>query len=170
MFVRHTLTRLNLAEYLDAGELVLSELVTNSVRATGVTDPWPNWTAVTAQHVIGVQLRITDAQFFVEVWDRSTKSPAKREADDDAENGRGLAIVEAMAERWGVYLPGAGGKVVWAALSLAKPPQPPTQPVLPVRIPGDTKPPTGTTHRMAGTALIQRVLDGLRDPGEPQTC
>lgn len=34
------------------------------------------------------------------------------------EDGRGLVLVEACAERWG-YRPAAGGKIVWATLPMS---------------------------------------------------
>jgi hypothetical protein len=42
------------------------------------------------------------------------------DADDDAENGRGLLLVQAVSVRWGWHFPpDIGGKVVWAQI-LAK--------------------------------------------------
>lgn len=37
---------------------------------------------------------------------------------DDSESGRGLLIVEALADRWGVVLGPVPRKVVWAETSL----------------------------------------------------
>jgi hypothetical protein len=41
----------------------------------------------------------------------------------DAENGRGLAIIDTLTDRnWGWWpTPKSGGKVVWAALSAPRP-------------------------------------------------
>jgi hypothetical protein len=33
--------------------------------------------------------------------------------DTDAENGRGLLLLDAMADKWGVSLWSGGGKTVW---------------------------------------------------------
>ncbi|MDX3840054.1 MULTISPECIES: ATP-binding protein [Streptomyces] len=162
MFVQQTLQRWKVPSYIDVAELVVSELVTNAVKMTGVTDPQPKWTAIKAEHVIGVQLRIIDARLYVEVWDRSTDTPVKKKPDDDTEGGRGLVLIEALTERWDVYRPEAGGKVVWAEVSLSEPPKPPPHPAMPVRVPGETKPPGGRMEKVATTALMQRVLDGLR--------
>ncbi|SCD47596.1 Anti-sigma regulatory factor (Ser/Thr protein kinase) [Streptomyces sp. BpilaLS-43] len=162
MFIRQTLQRWKVPDYIDdVAELVVSELVTNAVKMTGITDPQPKWTAVKAEHVIGVQLRIIDARLYVEVWDRSTDAPVKKDPDDDAEGGRGLLLIEAMAERWDVYRPQSGGKVVWAEVLLTEPPNPPPLPAVPVRVPGETKPRGGPAKDAATTALMQRVLDGL---------
>lgn len=89
-------------------ELVASELVTNAVLASQAlnTDrPSP----------IYAWLRADSGQVTVAVWDASPELPV-READmpADAEGGRGLALVEAMSERWGcTTTPHVGGKSVW---------------------------------------------------------
>lgn len=75
MFVRHTLERWRLKNMVADAELVVSELATNSIRATGITDPEPKWQDIKAHHVLGVQLRVTNNSAFVEIWDRSTISP-----------------------------------------------------------------------------------------------
>ncbi|MFE7456249.1 ATP-binding protein [Streptomyces sp. NPDC057554] len=161
IFIRQTLQHWRVSDYIDVAELVVSELVTNAIEATGITDPQPKWTAVTDEHVIGVQLRIVGARLYVEVWDPSADTPVKKHPDDEAEGGRGLLLIEAMAEHWDVYQSEAGGKVVWAQLSLAEPPEPPPLPSMPVRTPGRTRPPGGPVEDLASTALLQRVLDGL---------
>ncbi|MFJ8400170.1 ATP-binding protein [Streptomyces microflavus] len=161
MFIRQTLQHWRVPDYIDVAELVVSELVTNAIEATGITDPQPEWTEITAEHVIGVQLRINDARLYVEVWDGSTDVPIRKHPDDEAEGGRGLLLIEAMTEQWDVYRSEAGGKVVWAELSLAEPPKPPPLPSMPVRTQGRTRPPAAPVGDMASTALLQRVLDGL---------
>ncbi|WP_411080863.1 ATP-binding protein [Streptomyces sp. cmx-18-6] len=86
----------------------------------------------------------------------------RKNPDEDTEGGRGLLLVEALTERWDVYRPDAGGKVTWAEVSLTGPPKPPPLPPLPVRVPGAIEPPSGPVEEMASTALMQRLLDGLR--------
>jgi hypothetical protein len=44
-----------------------------------------------------------------------------QEADDDAEHGRGLLIVDALAHRWAWYPAPGRGKFVWASLALDAP-------------------------------------------------
>lgn len=85
MFIRGTLQRWRVPTCIDAAELVVSELVTNAIEATGITDPQPKWTEVTDEYVIGVQLRIVDARLYIEVWDRSTDTPVRKHPDYDAE-------------------------------------------------------------------------------------
>lgn len=52
----------------------------------------------------------------VEVHDRSTRPPLRRVHPVDADTGRGLELVEALTERWGVEAE-EGGKAVWFELS-----------------------------------------------------
>jgi hypothetical protein len=50
----------------------------------------------------------------VEISDATALRPRRRQVDGDSESGRGLTIVEAVADRWGSRTT-ADGKVVWAA-------------------------------------------------------
>jgi hypothetical protein len=45
------------------------------------------------------------AQVVIFVWDASPLPPVPAAADSDAENGRGLLIVQAVSAQWGVGLP-----------------------------------------------------------------
>jgi len=80
--------------------LVTSELVTNSLRH--------------ARGPYELRLRHVAHEVLVEVADATPLRPRRRRADSDAESGRGLTIVEAVADRWGCRSI-SGGKVVWAA-------------------------------------------------------
>lgn len=168
MFVRLTLTRWKLADYVESAELVVSELVTNAVRATGLTDPEPKSWDITAEHVIGVRLRATGTSLVLNVWDRSSDIPVARSPDDDAEGGRGLLLIGATCKQWDVFRPQAGGKIVWAELELDRAAKPPPLSTMPVRIPGATKPPKGPVHAMVEEALLQRFLDALYEWDEPR--
>jgi hypothetical protein len=54
----------------------------------------------------------------VQVWDASDRPPVRETVPLDAETGRGLLIVESLADEWGSYTPEASsGKVVWAVIS-----------------------------------------------------
>ena len=50
------------------------------------------------------------------VWDAGPRPPPRADPGADAENGRGLLLVEALSERWGHFGHDGGGKVVWAAV------------------------------------------------------
>lgn len=162
MFVRDILDRWKLGDYIEVAELVVSELVTNAVKMTGITDPEPKSWEIRAEHVIGVQLRTTNGSLFVEVWDRSPAAPVAKNPDNNTEGGRGLMLIAAMVKQWDVYRPQSGGKVVWAELELGKPaePPPPRHPPLTVRVPESTMPPRGATEKTAHLGLIERMLDG----------
>jgi anti-sigma regulatory factor (Ser/Thr protein kinase) len=87
----------------DAG-LVLTELVANAV------------TASPACGAIRIEVRLTAGELLLEVFDGSRATPHHRAADDLAEGGRGLLLVEALSSHWGWRPAPGGGKVVWAAV------------------------------------------------------
>ncbi|MEV7087257.1 ATP-binding protein [Streptomyces sp. NPDC093085] len=92
----------------EAGELILSELVTNALRVR-----------VPSDRQVGVRIvrSPVDETVRLEVSDAGTGRPAVRAPRDDEAGGRGLLLVEAMSERWGVEArPGGTGKTVWAEL------------------------------------------------------
>jgi len=114
--LKTALTLWGLRHVSDDGEAITSELVANAVAASiqgaqarGVKPP-------------PVMLRITarDGELCIRVWDPDpTPPPRDQDApDDDAENGRGLLIVAALASRWGWHHDRSGGKHVWATLPL----------------------------------------------------
>ncbi|MFD6115381.1 ATP-binding protein [Streptomyces yangpuensis] len=90
----------------DAGdaELCVTELLANVVRHLGEGTP--------------VTLRISGraARTRVELTDPAPAArPVRREADTADESGRGLALLDALALRWGVTQ-GHGTKTVWCEL------------------------------------------------------
>jgi anti-sigma regulatory factor (Ser/Thr protein kinase) len=97
----------------DSAALLLTELFANAVR-----------------HARGESVRVivnrpTDDRIYVAVVDREPRRlPELREAGPDDINGRGLALVEEMADRWGYDLMGAGrtpwGKRVWAEMKVTR--------------------------------------------------
>lgn len=92
----------------DLAALLLSELVTNSVRHA--TRPTGRLIAVGAEFAPGWLLR-------VEVADASEAQPVLRtDPDPDTEGGRGLLLVAALAADWGTYPRRHVGKVVWFTL------------------------------------------------------
>jgi anti-sigma regulatory factor (Ser/Thr protein kinase) len=109
--VRAVLTEWGLDELSDVTELLVSELITNAVVVTQALDaplPFPVrlWVYATRKRV-----RVT-------VWDADPQPPVLREdVDVQAENGRGLWIVDALSSRWGWYAPPVvGGKCVWCEI------------------------------------------------------
>jgi anti-sigma regulatory factor (Ser/Thr protein kinase) len=85
--------------------LLISELVTNAVVHTGCP-------AV-------LRMLFGRAGVRVEVADASDRPPAPRRADGDATNGRGLELVDGLADRWGWQREGAG-KSIWCEVDRAE--------------------------------------------------
>lgn len=86
-------------------ELLCSELVTNAVRHA--------WGPIRCA-------RLSEGELGLEVGDGSPFLPRARRATDAEESGRGLRLVESLADRWGTRAT-AEGKSVWLALPCAAP-------------------------------------------------
>ncbi|MWA13123.1 ATP-binding protein [Streptomyces sp. BA2] len=84
--------------------LLVSELVTNAV-CHGLVPDREFEVAVTV---------LADGDCFIEVSDESPNAPEPREAEALEEGGRGLRLLDALAEAWGVWQRGRHGKTVWA--------------------------------------------------------
>ncbi len=80
--------------------LVVSELVTNAVVHAAPDSP------------MELSLSLTDQVVRVSVSDASPQHPHRRDAGAGDEGGRGMAIVDALADRWGVESQGPG-KCIW---------------------------------------------------------
>ena len=101
-FVADVLGEWEVPELLDTVLLLTSELVTNAVLYTADD--------------VELRLAMIDGRVRVEVVDSSGERPVRlRSADPSATSGRGLLLVEAMADRWGVDVHGVG-KAVWFEL------------------------------------------------------
>ncbi|WP_405954300.1 ATP-binding protein [Streptomyces phaeochromogenes] len=161
MFVRHTLSRWQMEEQTDTAALIMSELVTNAVRASGITETEPKSWQITAEHVIGIQLRALEASLFVEVWDRSEGEPVKKNPTLEATSGRGLLLVDALAKRWNIYRSPVGGKVVWAELPLGVPVESPPfdQDHAPLILHPSIRAPRGPVEDQARTALFEHLME-----------
>jgi anti-sigma regulatory factor (Ser/Thr protein kinase) len=102
-------------ELAEDTELVVSELVTNAVRATMGQQ----------QAAIRLQLSGDNARVLVEVWDADKEPPVSKDLGEDGtpdpqeEGGRGLFLVAALSARWDRYLTQEPmGKVVWCELTI----------------------------------------------------
>ena len=102
-----------LGQFAEAAEMVVSELVTNSVLATRAAR-WP-----TRQPPVRLWLVSDGASVLVRVWDAVARPPERREAGLEDESGRGLAIVAALCADWGHHYPPpeTGGKITWAHIT-----------------------------------------------------
>jgi anti-sigma regulatory factor (Ser/Thr protein kinase) len=95
----------DLSPLADDAELILSELVTNAVIHASALK-------------MGVCLLSDRERLVIMVSDSCPRMPvrADEEREPDAMSGRGLVIVEALAQSWGAYWLPRQGKVVWALL------------------------------------------------------
>lgn len=97
-------------------ELLISELVTNAIKASGNgRSPAPGQPHARPP-AIAVSLARTGAGVVMEVWDPSPTPPVATRPDPMDEGGRGLVLVDALSRSWGYYRTGAGGKVVWCEI------------------------------------------------------
>lgn len=79
--------------------LLISELVTNAVVHTGCP-------------AVLRMLFAAEGGVRVEVADTSDRPPRPRHAEGDDTNGRGLELVDGLADRWG-WQPEGAGKSIW---------------------------------------------------------
>ncbi|MEV0000291.1 ATP-binding protein [Streptomyces sp. NPDC050848] len=111
--LRMFLSRWALDHLADAAELALTELVANVVRHV----PGRRCTVLILREPHGLRVEVAD----------TTSGPLyAKTAEPLAEGGRGLTLVEAVTDRWGVE-PSSGGKTVWFECD-APAPQPPPAP------------------------------------------
>ena len=115
LHTRHLLWEWGLAGLAESTELLVSEIITNAVQGVPGDDPG-RW--------VRLWLVSDRARVVILVWDASPLPPVPADPRADAENGRGLLLIDAISERWGWYFPGEQaqhrmphgqhGKVVWA--------------------------------------------------------
>jgi anti-sigma regulatory factor (Ser/Thr protein kinase) len=99
-FLATTLISWKTPRYGEDAVLLLSELVANA--------------ALHARTQIGVRIELKPDCLHLAVTDGSPQQPTMRHYSDDATTGRGLALVSALALRWGVDANPDGTKTVWA--------------------------------------------------------
>ncbi|MFD4562122.1 ATP-binding protein, partial [Streptomyces sp. NPDC058469] len=86
---------------IESADVLVTELVTNALEH-GLGD-------------VGLRVYLTDTHLLIEVWDGSHQLPVLGEAALDDEDGRGLFLVAAIADDWGVS---ADGMTTWCSLPL----------------------------------------------------
>jgi anti-sigma regulatory factor (Ser/Thr protein kinase) len=97
------------AHVVDTVELLTSEVVTNAI--------------VHAESAPELVVRVADARVRVEVHDGSSAVPVVLHPDPYAQAGRGMTIVDRLAQDWGVeHVP--SGKRVWFEVPYAPTPVP----------------------------------------------
>jgi anti-sigma regulatory factor (Ser/Thr protein kinase) len=110
------LHRWRLEDLAETAELLVSEIVTNAVRAST--------RIVHQQRETGQAPRAQPLRFWltsdrhsvlIQVWDGDHHRPVLKDPGPDAEAGRGLLLIETLSAQWGWYAPDEqGGKIVWA--------------------------------------------------------
>ncbi|TQS29307.1 ATP-binding protein [Microbispora sp. KK1-11] len=186
-FVRCQLRGWELADLAETAELVVSELVTNAVRATDavVSPPVASSMFPVALRTVALRVRVAPGRrsLFIEVWDVSDREPVPHdeEAGELRESGRGLSLVGSLARRWGHYSAPDRGKIVWCELAISpvEGPRPPGSAGAPAAGSGPRGRPaaealTGALPRRVrrhpvgaradgpDEATLLRVLEGLR--------
>ena len=114
-FTAATLRGWHLDGLIEDAVIIASELVTNAIRhGTALAGPeCPSEVELAWQRFAS---RVTCV-----VTDGSTRPPVLSAADMNAESGRGLQVVHALAAAWGWMMVGAREKAVWATLLLPSP-------------------------------------------------
>jgi anti-sigma regulatory factor (Ser/Thr protein kinase) len=87
---------------LDDVALLLTELTANAIRH--------------AHGIVGVEIDLDGDRLTVRVCDEEDSEPRVNHAKTDDEGGRGLWLVDAIADRWG-WESSEPGKVVWFELT-----------------------------------------------------
>jgi Histidine kinase-like ATPase domain len=161
----------HLANLVNTVHLIVSELTTNSVKATCLPDSAtadapaaePGSPEV-SRPVAMVTLRLTliGPSLFVIVRDNDPQAPVLQDPADLDEDGRGLALVAALSRTWGHYPVGTAGKAVWAEIDVSGAPGGTASQSLPRREGDDWEHPQARGVRpMEDMGTLRRVLDGL---------
>lgn len=100
--VRASLTYWGCPGLVETAELLLTELSTNALRHACGLD-------------IGVRMCLEAGHLVIEVYDGSPRRPVARRAGPHDESGRGLLLVDSLAEEWGVS---EDGTTTWCTLPL----------------------------------------------------
>ncbi|MGW1176079.1 ATP-binding protein [Kitasatospora sp. NPDC002543] len=99
--------------YRDTAELLLGELFANAVQHSDAPD----------DRRIEVRFTLVNSRLRLEVHDAGSGRPSLRTAAPSEERGRGLFLVNELAERWGCSSrPGGIGKFVWVLVAPAPAP------------------------------------------------
>lgn len=118
LHARHLLWEWGLTALSPDTELLVSELVTNAVKATAERD----------EAAVCLRLSGGSKQALIEVWDADPRPPVPRVPGEDGtpdpeeEGGRGLFLVAALSARWNWYpTREPTGKVVWCEVRALSP-------------------------------------------------
>lgn len=106
---RQVLGEWGLVHLADDAVLLVSELLTNALRASlALRTPTP----------IVLRLLANDRQLIIEAWDTWTDGFDISRRASDPEHGRGLTVVAALSKRWGAGRISREYKAVWCELAI----------------------------------------------------
>jgi len=115
--LRHMLHEWQVESMADPAALLVSELVTNAVKASARQAGRDRGQLP----MIGLTIRLTAASLVLEVWDASPLRPVRQKTDTASDRGRGLLLIDALANSWGDRA-ADGGKIVWCDLAIPSAP------------------------------------------------
>ena len=106
---------------IDDAHLVISELVTNGIKASDPSEEEIEAYGMLAGSYRRVRIGLHRAAdgVVLEVWDCCRRPPQLCRPDAGAVGGRGLLVIDTVAITWGYRWPKTGGKIVWAMLGEA---------------------------------------------------
>jgi anti-sigma regulatory factor (Ser/Thr protein kinase) len=105
-------------ETAETAELLVSELVTNSVRFSGDPARRYQYSERGDAGLISLYLRHFPEGLLIEVYDTDNEPPIQSQPSEYAETGRGLMLVNALSKEWSYFFPPGGGKVVYCLLEI----------------------------------------------------
>ena len=104
---RFVLMEWGLSHLVNDAVLIASELLTNALQASqALGDSTP----------IALRLLASDEQLIIEAWDQWVEGYDFKRTPGDDEHGRGLAVIDALSNRWGTGRLSDDYKIVWAEL------------------------------------------------------
>jgi hypothetical protein len=122
-FTAMVLSGWDMASMTETGALIVSELASNVVRVAEGPGGSRVYDEKGRMPVLWLRLMADPALLGIEVWDSLSPEsgiPVLRNADPDAESGRGLGIVAALSVAWGWEpVPGRHIKRIWAVVAIS---------------------------------------------------
>lgn len=109
---RAVLAEWGLGHLIDDAVVVVSELMTNAYKASRTLSP---------PTPMVLRLLANEQQLLIEAWDQWVEGYELQQGSPDAEHGRGLTVVTALSDRWGVGHIGELYKMVWAEFLIQQP-------------------------------------------------
>jgi anti-sigma regulatory factor (Ser/Thr protein kinase) len=162
LHARHLLHEWGKSGIADTAELLVSELVTNGVRAAQLLEQKPP---------IWLRLSTDGMRLLIEVWDGNMQPPQPSQPGNEPpsrtdESGRGLFLVDMLSRRWSWHpTVEPRGKVVWCELDASEAPaqeasHAPRRDPLPRRISRARQ--ARPARAMGDLYTLWRVRNGLR--------